>query len=138
MAIVTYTYYVSTYMGEPIAESDFLRAETAAERVINQITRGRAANFAALPTFQQTAVQEAICAQVEYYALYGTEISISGKTCDGWTVGKVHVNGGGNGSAKIGASTMVCPAAVAALEQTGLLNPQVPTVGDPPRVFWPW
>lgn len=139
MAIVSYNYYTTTYLGETIAETDFPRAEARAERVIAQITHGRAteASFAALPLFQQNAVKEAICAQVEYYALFGVEVSISGKTADGWTVGKVSVNGNGNGSKNAtGASTMVCPSAIAALELTGLLDPSVPTLGDPPIAPW--
>ena len=139
MAIVTFTQYTTVYMGEPIAETDFPTAEARAERIIAQITHGRATadTFAALPAFQQKAVADAICAQIEYYALYGTDVSISGRTSDGWTVGKVRVDAGKSASAT-GAASMVCPSAIAALEQTGLLNPQVPTMGEPPRLPWPW
>ena len=137
MAIVTFSYYSTVYNGEPIAEQDFPRAESKAERLVTQITHGRAANFAALPAFQQEAVREAICAQIEYYGLMGLDVSIAGELSNGWTVGKVHVNGGSSGSAT-GAASMACPAAIAALEQTGLLNPQVDTLGEPPRVPWPW
>ena len=138
MPIVTETYYNDTYMGEPIAAADFPRAEARAERIITQITHGRAANYAALPSFQQEAIQQAICAQIEYYAMYGVEVSISGKTADGWTVGKVRVDTGAGGSASTGPASMVCPSAIAALEQTGLLNPQVPTLGEPSRLPYPW
>ena len=140
MAIVTLEYYNDTYIGETIAEADFPRAEARAERIIAQITHGRATaeTFAALPAFQQAAVKEAICAQIEYYALYGVEVSISGKTADGWTVGKVRVDGGSSAAARTGAPTMVSPSAIAALEQTGLLNPHVATVGEPPQVPYPW
>lgn len=137
MAIVTYDYYVNTYMGETIAQTEFPRMEARAERIINQITHGRAANYATLPTFQQDAITEAICAQLEYYAVDGIEISVSGKTADGWTVGKVRVDAGKSASAT-GAVSMVCPSAIAALEQTGLLNPQVATLGEPPQAPWPW
>ena len=137
MAIVTENYYKNTYLGEPIATADFPRAEARAERLITQITHGRAANYAALPLFQQEAIQEAICAQIEYYAINGVEISISGKTADGWTVGKVRVDKG-SGASATGAVSMVCPSAIAALEQTGLLNPQVPTLGEPWRTPYPW
>lgn len=140
MAIVTLEYYNETYIGEAIAEADFQRAEARAERLISQITHGRATaeTFAALPAFQQAAVKEAICAQIEYYSLYGVEVSISGKTADGWTVGKVRVDGGSSAAARTGAPTMVSPSAIAALEQTGLLNPHVATVGEPPQVPYPW
>lgn len=128
MAIVTYAYYNDTYLGEPIADTDFPRAEAAAERLVNQITRGRADDLAALPPAFQDAVKTAICAQVEYYALNGVEVSIGGKMADSWTVGRVHVSEGSGAAAKIGPATMVCPNAVSILEQTGLLNPAVPVL----------
>lgn len=137
MAIVDYAYYTGTYMGEPIAEADFPRAEAKAERLITQITHGRAAHYAALPAFRRQAIQDAICAQIEYYGLLGLDVSIAGEMSSGWTVGKVHVNGGASGKTT-GAVSMVSPSAVAALEQTGLLNPQVATVGEPPQVPYPW
>lgn len=139
MAIVDYTYYTTTYVGEPVTVCDFSRAEAKAERIINQVTHGRAAEYAALPAFQQAALRDAICAQVEYYSIFGTDIAVNGNTGgDGWTVGKVHVNGGSSSNkARSGAASMVCAAAIAALEQSGLLNPQVPTVGEPPQA-WPW
>ena len=140
MAIVCLDYYNDTYLGEPIATCEFQRASAKAERVITQITHGRAANYAALPEFQQAAIRDAICAQIEYYALEGTDVSINGDTGgNGWTVGKVHVNGSaGNSVKRSQGASMVCAAAIAALEQSGLMNPQVETVGEPPRVPYPW
>lgn len=137
MAIVTYSYYTDTYMGDPIAEVDFPRYEAKAERLITQITHGRAADYAALPAFQQQAIQEAICGQIEYYGLMGLDVAIAGEMSSGWTVGKVRVDGG-NASKATGAVTMVSPSAIAALELTGLLNPQVPTIGEPANVPYPW
>lgn len=137
MAIVTYEYYTGTYMGETIAAADFPKYEAKAERLITQITHGRAANYAALPAFQQSAIQEAICGQIEYYTLMGLDVSIAGETSSGWTVGKVRVDGGSSSKAS-GAVTMVSPSAIASLEQTGLLNPQVVTIGEPPQAGYPW
>lgn len=137
MAIVTYSYYTDTYMGDPIAEADFPRYEAKAERLITQITHGRATDYAALPAFQQQAIQEAICGQIEYYGLMGLDVAIAGEMSSGWTVGKVRVDGG-NASKATGAVTMVSPSAIAALELTGLLNPQVPTIGEPANVPYPW
>ena len=136
MAIVTYAYYTGTYLGEPIAETEFPRAEARAERAIAQITRGRSLNFDGLPSFQQQAVKDAICAQIEYYAVNGVDVSVNGETTGGWTVGKVRVDGGSRDKAT-GAVSMLCASAIATLEQTGLLNPQVQTVGMPPQA-WGW
>lgn len=140
MAIVDYTYYSVTYAGESIAAADFTRAEAKAERIIKQITHGRATEdaFDDLPEFAQLAVKEAICAQVEYYAIMGTDVSVNGDTAGGWTVGKVTVSGASTGQKTASGTTLVCAAAIAALEQTGLLDPSVPTLGEPPRVPWPW
>ena len=140
MAIVCWDYYLTQYMGEPISAEEFPRAEAKAERLIDQITHGRAAKFAALPIQQQEAVRAAVCAQIEYYALQGADISVNGSTSgNGWTVGKVRVNGSnGAWTGRSSAASMVCAAAIAALEQTGLLNPQAPTLGEPPLVGWPW
>lgn len=137
MAIVDYEYYCSSYLGEAIAAADFPRAEARAERIITQITHGRAANYAALPLFLQQAVKDAICAQIEYYSMNGVDISIAGEQSSGWTVGKVRVDGS-NKACATGAASMVCPSAIAALELTGLLNPQIPTLGDPPIAPWPY
>lgn len=144
MAIVTYQYYTDTYMGETIAQTDFPRIEARAERAIAKLTHGRAteANFAALYPFQQAAVQEAICAQCEYYALYGTEISVNGDTGSaGWSIGEMRINGrssSASGGKENIAATMICAGAIAALEQTGLLNPQVDTRGEPFVTPWGW
>jgi hypothetical protein len=139
MAIVTLEQYKNKYFGEPIATDEWQCANARAERAVIQITHGRAANFAALPAFQQEAIRDAICAQIEYYALNGTDVAINGENgANGWSVGKVHVNGHANGASSAGASSMICAAAIAALEQTGLLNPQVDTVGEPSRVPYPW
>ena len=139
MGIVTLSYYTDTYCGETIAQEDFPRYESRAERQIINLTHGRAANYAALPAFQQTAVENAICAQIEYLQNEGIEITVNGTSAGGWTVGKVRVDKGGSGNAKLNAGTsMICAGAIAELEQTGLLNPQVPTIGDPILLPFPW
>ena len=133
MAIVDLAYYMTEYYGEPVDPCDFPRMEAKAERLVKQLTHGRSASYADLPPFQQYAVREAICAQIEYYSMMGTDVSVNGDTGGaGWTVGKVHVNGGGGAgsSGKTGAASVACVAAIAALEQSGLMNPQVPVVSS--------
>jgi hypothetical protein len=68
----------------------------------------------------------------------GTDVSVNGDTGgNGWAIGEMRINGTSTVSSKAtGASTLVCAAAIAALEQTGLMNPQVPTAGEPPVVPW--
>ena len=138
MAIVTYEFYTQVYCGEAIAECQFPQYANRAERQIVNLTHGRAAEYAALPAFQQTAIQYAICAQIEYLFLEGKEITVNGNSSGGWSVGKVRVDKGGSGSKASAASTMICAGAIAELEQTGLLNPQVPVVSDPTLISYPW
>ena len=138
MAIVTYEFYTQVYCGEAIAECQFPQYANRAERQIVNLTHGRAAEYAALPAFQQTAIQYAICAQIEYLFLEGKEITVNGNSSGGWSVGKVRVDKGGSGSKASAASTMICAGAIAELEQTGLLNPQVPAVSDPTLLSYPW
>ena len=142
MAIVTYTYYTTEYAGEAIADTDFPRYVARAERAIKHITHGRvtAARFATLPAYQQEAAKEAICAQCEYYAIMGEDVAVNGDTGgNGWSIGEMHLNGSASSANKsTGAKTMICAASIAALEQTGLLNPQVETVGEPSVIPWRW
>lgn len=133
MAIVSYEYYTNTYLGEPVSEADFPRYDLRAESVIKSITKGQTDGFASMPASMQEAVQNAICAQIEYFSICGTDIAITGKQSGGFTVGKVSISD--SAGVKAGASAMVCPAAIAYLEQTGLLNPAVATIDKP---FWWW
>jgi hypothetical protein len=135
MAIVSYEYYTNEFIGEPIAECKFAQYVSTATRAINLLTHGRAAKYAALHPVLQEAIRNAICAQISYYVTNGLEVSVNGNTAGGWTVGKVKVDNGGSSSAGAsGGSTMFCASAIAELEQTGLLNPDVPVVGMPPNL----
>lgn len=133
MAAVDYEYYTSTYIGDPsVTEADFPRMEARAEDIINQLIR-----YQTVPDMWQTAYQNAICAQIDYYAIYGIDLAAGGIASAGFTVGKVSVSGpSGNASGMTGAASMVAPAARAYLEQTGLLNPSVPAAGCPKPWLW--
>ena len=129
MAVVDYEYYTSTYIGDPaVTEAAFPRLEARAEDIINQLIR-----YKEVPTMWQDAYKSAICAQIDYYAIYGIEAASAGMMENSFTVGKVSVTGGG-ASARSGGASMISPQAVAYLEQTGLLNPAVPVAGA--RGWW--
>lgn len=129
MAVVDYEYYTSTYIGDPaVTEADFPRMEARAEDIINQLIR-----YKEVPTMWQDAYKSAICAQIDYYAVYGIEAASAGLMENSFTVGKVSVTGG-SASARSGGASMIAPQAVAYLEQTGLLNPAVPVAGA--RGWW--
>ena len=129
MAVVDYEYYTSTYIGDPaVTEAAFPRLEARAEDAVNALIR-----FRAVPAQFEALYQKAICAQIDYYAVYGIEAASAGMMENSFTVGKVSVTGGG-AAARSGGASMIAPQAVAYLEQTGLLNPAVPVAGA--RGWW--
>lgn len=129
MAAVTYDYYTNTYIGDPaVTDTTFPRLEARAEDAINQIIR-----YQTVPPQWETAYQNAICAQIDYYSTYGIELATGGISSTGFTVGKVSVSGN---QAMTGAASMIAPAARAYLEQTGLMNPSVPAAGWPRPWIW--
>lgn len=128
MAIVTYQYYTNTFLGETVAETDFLRYEKRAEDIIKVITRG--ADYTALPADQQDAYKAAICYQIDYYSEVGLNVAVTGSAANSYTLGRVRVE---NGSAHKGTKSMVCPAAISILELSGLLYRGIPVKGA-----WIW
>ena len=129
MAAVTFDFFANTYCGDPaVTEAAFPRLEARAEDAVNSLIR-----FRAVPPQLEVLYQKAICAQIDYYAIYGIEAASAGLMENSFTVGKVSVTGGG-AAARSGGASMIAPQAVAYLEQTGLLNPVVPVAGN--RGWW--
>lgn len=129
MAAVSYEFFKATYVGDPaVTETDFPRLEARAEDAVNALIR-----FRAVPAQFEAQYQKAICAQIDYFAIYGIEAASAGLMENSFTVGKVSVTGGG-ASSRSGKASMISPQAVAYLEQTGLLNPAVPVAGN--RGWW--
>ena len=129
MAAVTFEFFANTYHGDPaVTEAAFPRLEARAEDAVNALIR-----FRAVPAQWEKQYQKAICAQIDYYAIYGIEAASAGMMENSFTVGKVSVTGGG-ASARSGGASMIAPQAVAYLEQTGLLNSAVPVAGA--RGWW--
>ena len=129
MAAVTFDFFANTYCGDPaVTEAAFPRLEARAEDAVNALIRYRA-----VPPQLEVLYQKAICAQIDYYAIYGIEAASAGLMENSFTVGKVSVTGGG-AAARSGGASMIAPQAVAYLEQTGLLNPAVPVAGA--RGWW--
>lgn len=127
--IVDFSFYTDQYMGTEADEASFPSLNAHASRVIGAMTRWRVdeTNFHKLPSIIQTQYRLAICSQIDFLALNGVE-SISGGDDVGFTVGKVRVEGKNKASAGGAMSESISPAAISYLEQTGLMNPQVPTV----------
>ncbi len=130
MAYADYSYYTQRYIGEPVDETDFPRYEARAAEAIDSITRYQAADdFEKFDTLTQTLIKKAVCAQVEYYATNGVNLANDGFLVDNFSIGKFSANYG-SGHGKDGQNS-VCAKAISLLEQTGLLNRQVTTVGQP-------
>jgi hypothetical protein len=135
MPYVDETYYTNTYCGMTVP--NWSRYDLRAEDFIDQITRYRiaAAGISSFPAAVQTLIQKAVCAQIEYYVENGIDVAQTGISASDYTIGKVHVGNGRTNNGESGKGTMASPAAIAYLEQTGLLNPQVPLASD---VFVPF
>lgn len=132
MAYITYQQYVLVYGVPPIPEADFPVYATTASDLIDSITEhriGRAGGISALPTLVQKLVQKATAAQVLYLVQNGLEAVLAGQTGQGYTVGKVHVDGGNTGGLT-SAQLMISPMARVYLEQTGLMERSVPCFGQ--------
>ena len=138
-AIVDYSYYSTVYMGTEADQTSFPALCARASDIVGAMTRWQvnAGNIGELPELVRTLYKKAICAQVDYFAVNGTESAV-GETGRGWTVGKVSVSGkSGSDVVRKGAlSGSISPMALAYLEQTGLMNPQVQTAPDMPLAGW--
>lgn len=129
-AIVDFAYYTGTYMGTEADQASFPALYAHASRVIGAMTRWQVTeeNFATFPPMVQTLYRLAICSQVDFLSINGVE-SLNTTGGVGFTVGKVRVDGYASARTGGALSADVSPAAVAYLEQTGLLNPAVPVWG---------
>lgn len=126
MPYVDAEYYLTTYYGNPVTPAtDFPKYEARAEEVIDALTRYRVQQqgLENLPSNLQTLVKNAVCAQISYFVEEGISTAISGQSTAGFTVGKVSVSG--KDSKGSGASSIVAPAAIMLLEQTGLMQAAV-------------
>ena len=127
MGMVDYSFYSTVYMGSDVDGTSFPALCARASDVVGAMTHWVGdATIAGLPEYIQTLYKKAICAQIDFLAINGTD-SLNETETGGFTVGKVTIHGkasdcGGKMSAN------VSPLAVSYLEQTGLMNPQVPTI----------
>lgn len=128
--IVDYSYYSSVYMGTEADSASFPALCAHASRMIDAMARWQVTeeNFPDLPGIVQTMYKLAVCSQVDFLAINGTD-SINSTGGGGFTVGKVTVRetvSSGKGGAMSG---NISPTAILYLEQSGLMNPAVPVIG---------
>ena len=121
-------------MGKEADETSFPALCARASDVVGAMTHWLdEAKIMSLPARILTHYKKAICAQIDFFALNGVE-TINETGSGGFTVGKVTVHGKQNSGGSSGGrmADAVSPQALIYLEQTGLMNPNVPTVGDIP------
>ena len=126
MGIVDYQFYVEVYRGTDANEVSFPALCARASDVVGAVTHWvDEQTIAKLPPLHQTLYKKAVCAQIDFLAINGTD-SLNETATGGFTVGKVTIQSKGqSGGGKLQES--ISPLAISYLEQTGLMNPQVPT-----------
>lgn len=133
MGVVDFTFYRDVYKGSEADNASFPALCARAEDVIGAAVHWADENkIVSLPAPIPTLYKKAICAQVDFFALNGVE-SVNETGSSGFTVGKVTVHGRQTTGASGRMADAISPAAIAYLEQTGLMNPQVST-----RDGWWW
>ena len=125
MGVVDWTFYSTVYGGTDATEQTFPALCARAFDVIGALTHWiDDAAILKLPALFQNLYKKAVCAQVDFFAINGTD-TLNETDAGGFTVGKVTVHGKANSTGgKLTES--VSPLAIAFLEQTGLMNPNVP------------
>lgn len=125
---VDYAFYSGVYMGSDVDQTSFPALCARASDVIGALTHWvDDARLEKLPLPYQNLYKKAICAQIDFLSINGMD-SLNETETNGFTVGKVTVHGKSYAD-KAGAGKMegnISPLAVMYLEQTGLMNPQVP------------
>ena len=127
MGVVDFTFYSTVYGGTDADVQTFPALCARASDVIGAVTHWvDDATIITLPELIQTLYKKAVCAQVDFLAINGID-SLNESETGGFTVGKVTVHG----KAKEAGGKMsesISQLAISYLEQTGLMNPQIPTL----------
>lgn len=121
--LVSYDWFKNTYLGQGVSSTDYERLEMRSEEMVSVMTRGATDDFEHLPEAVKTLVKKAICAQVEYYGAYSSEVGFKAED-EGFTVGKVSLQGSGT-NGESGSKMFYSPRAISYLERTGLMNRNV-------------
>lgn len=126
MGVVDYGFYKNVYMGSDADIASFPALCARASDIVGALTHW--VEFEKIPPFIQLYYKKAICAQIDFLVINGTD-SINETATGGFTVGKVTVHGkASNSGGKM--QDNISPMTVNYLESTGLMNPQVPTFGS--------
>ena len=129
MGVVDYNFYANVYKGNDVEQAAFPALCARAEDVIGAVTHWAVdeTTISNLHPMAQLLYKKAVCAEVDFLAINGTD-SLNETATAGWTVGKVTVHGSAGNKSGGRMSESISPLAISYLEQTGLMNPQVPTL----------
>lgn len=127
MGVVDWDFYNTVYGGTDADQASFPALCARASDIIGAVTHWvDDARIMTLPAIVQTLYKKAVCAQIDFLSINGMD-SLNESGYGGFTVGKVTVQGKASTCAgKM--SENISPLAISYLEQTGLMNPQVPTL----------
>ena len=128
MGVVDYPFYANVYMGTDAESASFPALCARASDVVGALTKwavdeNTISNY---PAPIQRLYRKAVCAQIDFFVINGTD-SVNDSGNGGFTVGKVTVHAKAAQNTGGAMSDSISPAAIMYLEQTGLMNPQVPT-----------
>ena len=128
MGMVDFTFYSTVYMGTDADNASFPALCARASDVIGAVTHwADETTISKLPAVYQTLYKKAVCAQIDFLAINGMDTLNESGSDGGWTVGKVTVHGKtGSTGGKMAES--ISALAIGYLEQTGLMNPNIPTL----------
>ena len=128
MGVVDWSFYSTVYGGTDADAQTFPALCARASDVIGAVTHWvDDATILKLPPLFQTLYKKAICAQIDFLSINGMD-SLNETETAGFTVGKVTVHGKSGNSTGGRLRESISPLAIGYLEQTGLMNPQVPTL----------
>lgn len=128
MGVVDFAFYSTVYGGTDADAQTFPALCARASDVIGAVTHwADDATILGKPAIIQLLYKKAVCAQVDFLAINGTD-SLNETITNGFTVGKVTIHGRSGNLSGGRMSESISPLAIMYLEQTGLMNPQVPCV----------
>ena len=128
MGVVDWTFYSTVYGGTDATQQTFPALCARASDIIGAVTHWvDDATLLKLPALHLTLYKKAVCAQVDFLAINGMD-SLNETATGGYTVGKVTVHAKAANQCGGKMSESISPLAIGYLEQTGLMNPQVPTL----------
>nr|DAO99411.1 MAG TPA: Head Tail Connector Protein [Caudoviricetes sp.]DAZ40718.1 MAG TPA: Head Tail Connector Protein [Caudoviricetes sp.] len=115
------SYYYDTFNGESVESADFPGLCRRAGELIEELTLYRLTEtgFLVMPVEMQTAVKNAVCAQIEYLDANGGAEMDMGNGMSGATLGKFSYSGASSGSGSTEQS-IFSPRAERILWPTGL------------------